>query len=127
MFIYVSMMLWVALCGIISKGSEKNYVIEGRNEKRTPHLFALLTVAYIIFFMGSLCGINDLSAYEKTCASVPSEPSELSAYMQTIEKYPGFYGLQALFKTYISTEFYQFTTLIVTFDCLVIAHVFRKY
>lgn len=127
MFIYVSMMIWTAICGLISKGSETITVLEGKAEKRTNHLFAFLTMAYIVFFMGSITAAFDVPVYEAVYATLPSEPSELSSYIDKIDKYPGFNIFQVLFKTYISTEFYHFLTAIVIFDCLALAYVFRKY
>jgi transmembrane protein EpsG len=121
------MMIWTALCGFISKGSESTCIIEGRHEKRTNYFFALITMAYIVLFMGSLCGAFDLPAYENGFNAIPSEPSQISEYMDNLEKYPGFYGFQILFKTYVSTQFHHFTTVVVAFDCIVIAYVFRKY
>lgn len=127
MIVYVSMIIWTAICGMMSKDSEQTCIIEGREEKRTNHLFAFLTMGYIVFFMGSLCSAFDMTMYEGIFNSIPAEPSEISSYMETVDKYPGFYLLQILFKTYVSTTFYHFSTLIVAFDCLALCYVFRKY
>lgn len=121
------MIIWTALCGLIGKGSEQVCIIDGREERRTNYLFVFLTMGYIVFFMGSLCYAFDMTLYEATFNALLAEPSEFSDYMKSVKKYPGFYGLQFLFKTYVSTTFYHFSYLIVAFDCLAIGYVFRKY
>ncbi len=127
MYIYVSMMIWTAICGLVSKGSETTCLLEGKQEKRTNHLFAFLTMAYIMFFMSSISSYYDIPAYQGGFSITPSEPSEVKEYIQNINKYPGFGIFQVLFKTYISTEFQNFLAVIVIFDCLALCYVFRKY
>ncbi len=127
MFIYVSMMIWVAICGLVSKGSESTCIIEGKEEKRTNYFFSLITIAYIAFFMGNVQIIFDLYEYENNYNILPSEPSELLEYIKSIKKYPGFYVFQVLFKTYVSTEFLHFNFFLVIFDCLAVLYIYRKY
>ncbi len=127
MFVYVSMMIWTALCGLIGKGSEAIYIEDGKTVKKANYLFVLLTMGYIILFMGTLVGFADLSLYEIMYNHLPTEPSEISKYMDTVKKYPLFYYLQVLFKCYVSDNFSAWLTVIVSFDCLVIGYVFRKY
>ncbi len=127
MIIYVSMLIWTALCGLVGKQYETISIVDGREERRTSYLFALLTMGYIVFFMGSFRWAFDMGMYEAVFDSVIAEPSEIPEYMRNIDKYPGFYGFQILFKTYISSKFYHFTTVIVAFDCFAIGYVFRKY
>ncbi len=126
MFIYVSMMLWTALCGLISKGSEQTCLIQGKHEKRINRIFVFLIMGYIVLFLGSLCGVGDIPAYERAFINTPTDPSQIKTYVED-GKYPGFSALQILFKIYISENFYNFTTLIIAFDCLALSYVFRRY
>ncbi len=121
------MIIWTAICGLVSKGTETDCILEGKIEKRTNHLFAFLTMAYIIFFMGPFSSEFDMALYEIGFNSGPSEPSELAEYLKLDSKYPGFHILQGIFKTYVSTKFYHFTILVIGFDCIAIGYLFRKY
>jgi len=127
MFVYVSMMLWTALCGFLSKDTQTDYLIEGKIEKRIHPFFAVLIMGYIAIFMGTFFGHFDLPTYESGFNGLPYEPSEIPSYMETVTKYPGFHGLQILFKCFISTEFLHFNLMLVIFDCIAILYLFRKY
>ena len=120
-------MIWNAFCGLLSKDSEVTCIIEGREEKRSNFFFSFLTMAYIAFFLGHIDSLFDLTAYEMGYKTVPYEPSQILEYMKTVEKYPGFFGLEVLFKTFISTEFFHFNLTLVIFDCLAILYFYRKY
>ncbi len=127
MFIYVSMMIWNAFCGLLSKDAESICIIEGRIEKRSNLFFSLITMAYIAFFIGQVDSLFDLVTYQEDYASIPSEPSQIGEYMKNVEKYPGFFGLQVLFKSFISTDFFHFNLTLVIFDCIAILYLYRKY
>ena len=105
MFVYVSMMLWTAICGFLSKGSETEYIIEGKIVKRIHGFFAALIMGYIIIVMGTFYGTFDLPVYQAGYEGlVPDDISLIPTFVKDGGKYPGFNFLQVFFLHILQTK-----------------------
>lgn len=109
LIIYNSMIAWIIILGVISQ-----LIIQKRQEfenvtrnYKPPLLLAIITFAYIIFWVGIRSGVADTAAYVSGFNNTPVALSEIPKYWNFTEnKSPGFTTFNILFKYFISEDYH---------------------
>lgn len=111
MLIYWIILCWVLLVGGLGRLYPRTALNDNKlYEKRCNIFFAILTFSIIIFFVGLRSGVLDTSAYIN---GFMNTTTGISALNQDYEgKDIGFYYLNVIFKTFISSDFHAFLFMI---------------
>ena len=87
----------------------------------------LMAVPYIVWAGYRSDAFGDTAAYRGAFKDAPSSFSEMSAYLDTIMKDKGFYGLVAALKSLFHVSDIGCFMLLAGFQLLVIVWLYRKY
>lgn len=122
MIIYYSMILWVGLMSLLTAGIERD-----RYFKKVPMIMAVLTFAYLIFWIGMRQSYIDTAAYIRTFRAVDASLSQIPDLWMEESKSPGFDTLQVLFKHFISTDPQAWLMAIAVVSGVPVMLTFRKH
>lgn len=117
MTIYVFMLIWVIIFGILANVTSKTVCVDSENmiyEQRVNLFFALMTFSVIIFFASLRSSVADTGAYISMFKSYPSDLSQIDGLLNGVAKrYPGFLVLTVLLKKFTSDYNVWFTIIAV--------------
>ena len=117
MTIYVFMLIWVIIFGILANATSKTVCVDSENmvyEQRVNLFFALMTFSVIIFFASLRSSVADTGAYISMFKSYPSDLSQIDGLLNGVAKrYPGFLVLTVLLKKFTSDYNIWFTIIAV--------------
>lgn len=117
MTIYVFMLIWVIIFGILANATSKTVCVDSENmiyEQRVNLFFALITFSVIIFFASLRSSVADTGAYISMFKSYPSDLSQIDGLLNGVAKrYPGFLVLTVLLKKFTSDYNVWFTIIAV--------------
>lgn len=125
MTVYVFMLIWVILFGILGNVTSKTVCIDSENmiyEQRANLFFALMTFSVIIFFASLRSSVADTEAYISMFNSYPNDLSQVSTVLEGVAgRYPGFLILTVLLKKFTSDYTVWFTIIaIISGICVMI-------
>lgn len=117
MTIYVFMLIWVIIFGILANVTSKTVCIDSENmiyEQRANLFFVLMTFSVIIFFASLRSSVADTAAYVSMFKSYPSDLSQIDGLLNGVAKrYPGFLVLTVILKKFTSDYNVWFTIIAV--------------
>ena len=117
MTIYVFMLIWVIIFGILANATSKTVCVDSENmvyEQRVNLFFALMTFSVIIFFASLRSSVADTGAYISMFKSYPSDLSQIDGLLNGVAKrYPGFLVLTVILKKFTSDYTVWFTIIAV--------------
>ena len=117
MTIYVFMLIWVIIFGLLANVTSKTVCVDSENmiyEQRVNLFFALMTFSVIIFFASLRSSVADTGAYISMFKSYPSDLSQIDGLLNGVAKrYPGFLVLTVLLKKFTSDYNIWFTIIAV--------------
>lgn len=117
MTIYVFMLIWVIIFGIVTNVTSKTVCVDSENmiyEQRVNLFFAIMTFSVIIFFASLRSDVADTTAYISMFKSYPNDLSQISELLDGVAKrYPGFFVLTVLLKKFTSDYTVWFTIIAV--------------
>ena len=117
MTIYVFMLIWVIIFGILANATSKTVCVDSENmiyEQRVNLFFALITFSVIIFFASLRSSVADTGAYISMFKSYPSDLSQIDGLLNGVAKrYPGFLVLTVLLRKFTSDYNVWFTIIAV--------------
>ena len=117
MTIYVFMLIWVIIFGILANVTSKTVCVDSENmiyEQRVNLFFALMTFSVIIFFASLRSSVADTGAYISMFKSYPSDSSQIDGLLNGVAKrYPGFLVLTVLLRKFTSDYNVWFTIIAV--------------
>ena len=117
MTIYVFMLIWVIIFGILANVTSKTVCVDSENmiyEQRANLFFVLMTFSVIIFFASLRSSVADTAAYVSMFKSYPSDLSQIDGLLNGVAKrYPGFLVLTVLLKKFTSDYNVWFTIIAV--------------
>lgn len=117
MTIYVFMLIWVIIFGILANATSKTVCVDSENmiyEQRANLFFVLMTFSVIIFFASLRSSVADTAAYVSMFKSYPSDLSQIDGLLNGVAKrYPGFLVLTVILKTFTSDYNVWFTIIAV--------------
>lgn len=117
MTIYVFMLIWVIIFGILANVTSKIVCVDSENmiyEQRVNLFFALMTFSVIIFFASLRSSVADTAAYVSMFKSYPSDLSQIDGLLNGVAKrYPGFLVLTVILKKFTSDYNVWFTIIAV--------------
>lgn len=122
MLIYYSMIVWIAFMYLIYK----MIALMGMR-KKVPLLLAILTMGYIIFWVGIREGIYDTAAYIMIFRGSSSKLGDILSAKSINAKSPGFAVFNILFKCFISQDYHVWLMFIALVTGLCIVLVLQKY
>lgn len=117
MTIYVFMLIWVIIFGILANATSKTVCVDSENmvyRQRVNLFFALMTFSVIIFFASLRSEVADTTAYISMFKSYPNDLSQISELLYGVAKrYPGFLVLTVILKKFTSDYNVWFTIIAV--------------
>ena len=117
MTIYVFMLIWVIIFGILANVTSKTVCVDSENmiyEQRANLFFALMTFSVIIFFASLRSSVADTAAYVSMFKSYPNDLSQIDGLLNGVAKrYPGFLVLTVILKKFTSDYNVWFTIIAV--------------
>lgn len=117
MTIYVFMLIWVIIFGILANVTSKTVCVDSENmvyEQRVNLFFALMTFSVIIFFASLRSSVADTGAYISMFKSYPNDLSQIDGLLNGVAKrYPGFLVLTVILKKFTSDYNVWFTIIAV--------------
>lgn len=123
MEVYVFMLCWVVIFGIIAQVSAKTVCVgEDQYELRTNLFMAFVTFSVIIFFAGMRTEVADTAAYIKMFDEYPLLSQARDVIFDKSARDPGFRFLSILLKTFISNNYsvWLFIIAIISGICIMI-------
>ena len=117
MTIYVFMLIWVIIFGLLANVTSKTVCVDSENmiyEQRVNLFFALMTFSVIIFFASLRSSVADTGAYISMFKSYPNDLSQIDGLLNGVAKrYPGFLVLTVILKKFTSDYTVWFTIIAV--------------
>ena len=130
MTIYVFMLIWVIIFGILANVTSKTVCVDSENmiyEQRVNLFFALITFSVIIFFASLRSSVADTGAYISMFKSYPSDLSQIDGLLNGVAKrYPGFLVLTVLLKKFTS-DYNVWLTIIAVISGICVMIPLYKY
>ncbi|MBR6594807.1 MAG: EpsG family protein [Clostridia bacterium] len=102
MAVYIFMIIWVAVVGFMSKGTEVTEIIDGREEKRCSYTYSILIFSVIILFTGLRSSVGDTLTYIKNFNNLDVEATSLSELFWESNGYQLYYIYSYLIKRFVS-------------------------
>lgn len=129
MTIYVFMLIWVIIFGILANATSKTVCVDSENmiyEQRANLFFVLMTFSVIIFFASLRSSVADTAAYVSMFKSYPSDLSQIDGLLNGVAKrYPGFLVLTVILKTFTSDYNVWFTIIAVISGICVMIPIYK--
>ena len=133
MIIYNSMIMWIVILGIwnnlMIRSKQRRYgSLARKGSYEVPMYLAILTFAYIIFWVGMRSGVADTGTYIMGFNSCSTSLSDIPQYWNFAEeKSPGFITFNIIFKHFISTDYHVWLMTIAILTSIPIMLVLRKH
>jgi|GEM_PF-76575 len=129
MIVYWSFLIWVALLRFVQKSGSVQIEVNGEVEYRAKWGFIWLTFGIVVLFLGLRSGVADSYTYIRTFNEAnTSNFSSISSYVaKNFDDSGLFYGLQALFKAHISSEYYVWFFLLTFLSVFGIVYLLKKH
>lgn len=121
MIIYYSMFLWIVLMWVIKSLTEKTL---NKKYEKTPFVFAILTFAYIIFWVGLRTAIGDTKAY---IGGFQNFTSDFNSIITGDGGEKGFAVFQYIIKYFIADDFHVFLMIVAAVTGISIAVALYKH
>ncbi len=130
MIIYNSMIIWVAIIGIIYSFVHPDNRIKQRDSDKVipvPLIWAVITFAYIVVWCGLRAGVADTGAYIGLFNNQSADLSQIKSLSFDSQKAPGFTLFNILFKRFISQDYHIWLMTIAVITAIPIIHTLRKH
>ncbi|WP_343338747.1 Transmembrane protein EpsG [Terrisporobacter petrolearius] len=128
MAVYVFMLGWVVIWGIISQITARQVCVGNEVYENRVNLFmAIMTFSVIVFFSGLRSYVADTSAYINMFNQYPLWSDAKEAIMDPSAREPGFRVFSILIKTYISQDYQPWLFIIATVSGICIMYPLYKY
>lgn len=127
---YIFTLIWPAVVALLynMSGAKKVPVrVLGKNEPRVGWGWALLLAIPLIVVAAQRGYFADTSAYILSFRNMPDSVSEISSYMQTVQKDELFSFVSLIIKVFITKNYEVYLGILATFQMLVLAKIYRKY
>ncbi len=124
------LLIWIFLVGGVCYffAPQQEEIVLGRREIRWNWLPALImALPYVLWAAWRSDDFGDTAVYRRTFLDMPTGLANLSDYLTTREKGPGFVVFEYLFKTFLSNSDIAFFFLIAAIQIFFLVLVFRKY
>lgn len=128
MNVYVFLIIWVIVFGILSNMVAKPICVgDDRYEYRTNLFMAILTFSFLIVLAGLRSGMADTPVYIANFQDLPNNVSELRNVVSTYTKSKGFYFFAGLIKCFISDDYHVWLFIIAVINGLCVAITLKEY
>lgn len=128
MNVYVFLIIWVIVFGIISNMVAKPVCVgEDRYEYRTNLFMAILTFSFLIILAGLRSGMADTYTYIRSFNNLPNNISELYNTVSTYTKSQGFYFFAGFIKCFISEDYHVWLFILATINGICVAFTLKEY
>lgn len=127
---YIFTLIWPAVVALLYKmtGEKKIPVrVLGKTEPRLGWGWVLILTIPLIIIAAQRGYFADTSLYIITFQNMPDSLSEISTYMQTVQKDELFSFVSVLIKTFITNKYEVYLGIFAAFQMLALAKVYRKY
>lgn len=126
---YILILGWVAVMGILSMmvSVKRVETVCGKKEYRWRPVWAVVTVAPLIWLCSQRGGIMDTEAYLEGFKEMPRSFSGIFSYMGTVTKDKGFYFLSAVIKCIVGNHSVVYLFIIAVLQAGMLFYVYRKY
>ena len=127
---YIFTLIWPAVVALLYNmtGAKKVPVrVLGKNEHRVGWGWALFLAIPLIIIAAQRGYFADTTAYIISFRNMPDSVSEISSYMQTVQKDELFSFVSLIIKVFITKNYEIYLGILATFQMLVLAKTFRKY
>ena len=127
MSIYISMIAWVLVTGLLFYKEKSYYRKENGTLALVADAYPYIAMAYIIFFAGLRSGVADTPAYIYAFNNMPT--GMVNAKEIIAGDFNGwlFTYLELFIKTYISKDFHVFLFIVAAFEGLLMAYGISKF
>lgn len=126
---YILIIGWIGFMALFAY--EMRFVrperVNGKLALRYPWLLAAIAFFPVVWMTAHRGRIGDTFAYIKTFANMPESMEQIPAYMQTIEKDPGFYCFAALIRSVIGNRPVIYFFILAAIQGIILVAVYRKY
>lgn len=128
MNIYVVLIIWVIIWGIIANMTSKKVCVgDGIYENRANTFMALMTFSFLIVMIGLRGGMADTTAYIQHFKDLPNTYSELTKVIMESDDVKGFYFFAGLIKVFISNDYHVWLFILAMINGICIAVTLKKY
>ena len=130
MIIYNSMIIWVAIIGIIYNFIHPEHRIEQRDSDKVipvPLIWAVITFVYIVLWCGLRSGVADTGAYIGMFNNQSNDLSQIKLLSFDNQKSPVFTLSIIIFKRFISQDYHIWLMTIAIITAVPIMHTLRKH
>lgn len=128
MAVYIFMLGWVVVWGIMSQITARQVCIGNEvYEKRVNLFMAIMTFSVIIFFAGLRSGVADTYAYINIFKEYPLWPDAYEFITDPEAREPGFRIFSILIKTYISQDYHTWLFIVASISGVCIMYPLYKY
>lgn len=128
MAVYIFMLGWVIIWGIMSQIAARQVCVGNEVYKKRVNLFmAFVTFSVIIFFAGLRSGVEDTWTYIETFKGYPLWPDAYEFITDPSAREPGFRIFSVLIKTYISQDYQVWLFIIASISGICIMYPLYKY
>lgn len=127
---YIFTLIWPAVVALLYNmtGAKKVPVrVLGKNEPRVGWGWVLLLAIPLIIIAAQRGYFADTSAYIMSFRNMPESVSEISAYMQTVQKDELFSFVSLIIKVFITKNYEVYLGILAAFQMFVLAKIYRKY
>ena len=127
---YIFTLIWPAVVALLYNmtGAKKVPVrVLGKKEPRVGWGWAILLAIPLIVVAAQRGYFADTSLYIINFKNMPDSVSEISSYMQTVQKDELFSFVSVLIKAFITKNYEVYLGILATFQMLVLAKIYRKY
>lgn len=126
--VYWSILIVTSIIGVFSYTIGKNYImIEGDKRYKTGVGFAVVAIAYIVFFVGLRDSVLDTYYYVGSFKTIPINWKDMIVYAVSKDSGQGFYFLEGVFKILISKNHYTWLTFVAAISCIGLFKILYKY
>lgn len=130
MIIYYSMIAWVVIVAFayaLYQQRSRSGLTNTAEVQPVPRIWAIITFAYIVFWVGIRSGFVDTAAYILGFEASSSSLADIKDVFASSSKSPGFSIFQIVFKSLISSDYHFFLMAISIFQGYFVMETFRKY
>ena len=128
MAVYIFMLGWVIIWGIMSQITARQVCVGNEVYENRVNLFmAFVTFSVIIFFAGLRSGVADTWTYIKMFKDYPLWPDAYKFITDPSAREPGFRIFTVLIKTYISQDYQPWLFIIASISGICIMYPLYKY
>lgn len=127
---YIFTLIWPAVVALLYKltGERKVPVrVLGKTEPRVGWSWVLVLSIPLIIVAAQRGYFADTSAYIMSFRNMPESVSEISAYMQTVQKDELFSFVSLIIKVFITKNYEVYLGILAAFQMFVLAKIYRKY